>query len=345
MPTLSLAGTTSGGYTDTVRSTITLSLVVLVLQAASVASAQASQLGSPYPPGSAAAATVTAPTTVIAPIAPPSYDQVGVPSAPHTSATIYPAPRGPMLADAPGLHIATSIATRLRVLDGDLQTLAMRGGGDYFGPIVQLVLGGAMVGFGVWMQLSPSSSTASWYPGYFFVTAGGSISRAILSLVLTSVNNPTGPAIRYSHMPMASSRDVRDRLRYGESQLDSLADLARIGRILDGSISIATGLAVLPIIFGSGTFQTSDFFGWLLLAFSAVQVVVGVVSLATTTWAEQRQAAYHELRDRLLATEVGSEDAEMLEREAADETASQVSVTPAISLGPSSGFAGATVAF
>lgn len=361
----SLAETSSGGYTDTVRSPrwlqvpLALSLGVVVLASSSVAFAQASALASPYPPSasasasasaspsaSASAATATAPPTPT--VAPPEYSDVAIP-APPGSAGVYAAPRGAvaLAVDSPDLHIGTSIATRLRALDADLQILAMRGGGDYFGPIVNLLLAGGLIGLGIWADTTGSLSMGSqWYPAYMYTSAAGMVARSVLSFVLASMNNPSGSAIRYAHMPMGSRSEVRARLQYGESQLDALADLARIGRIADGSLSIVVGLAVVPIMFGSGSFDTSNFFGWILLGTSAIQVVTGIISLVSTTEAERRQSAYHELRDRILSTPEGMSDEDALEQAEADASArSDVTVTPMFSLGPTGGFAGATLTF
>jgi hypothetical protein len=335
----------AGRYTDTVQRTITHGslALVLVLGGASVASAQSARdLGVPYPHAPGAAATVVAPPatppSALTPMTPSSYSDVSVPVPPP----VYPAPHTSLMVDSPDLRIGATIAARIRTLDADLQILGMRGS-DYFGPILTLLLGGGTLAFAIYADVNQPPGTTSPYPIYLYTSAGGMMARGVLSLVLMS--NPSQTAIRYTHMPMRTASEVRERLRFGEEQLDSIADFARIGRILDGSINLATGLAVLPIVFGIGNFDPGQFTGWLLLGLGAVQVVVGIISLASMTEAERRQDAYHELRGRLLGTEAGQEDVEMLEREADARAASEPTITPTASISPAGAFAGAVITF
>lgn len=345
---------------------LALSLAVVGLGALSVAApsrglAQASALGSPYgreqaptatpatapatPSPDGAAATVVEPAGVEPGVVQPgpSYADVAVPTPPGQP-PIYPAPRGPMLADSPDVHIGTTVATRLRALDADLQILAARGGGSILDGVLMLVSAAATVTWGVLLDTSSSTpGTVSYAAIYLYTYAGASAARAILSFAL--MTNPSQPAIRYSHMPMGSMHEVRERLHYGELQLDSLADQARLGRILDGSINLAVGLAVIPAYLGPNNFQVPNAADWFVLVLAGVSTVMGVVTLVTNTEAERRQSAYHELRDRVLATPEGIADVEAMEREADAQARSDVQVAPILSLGPTGGFAGATLTF
>jgi hypothetical protein len=309
-------------------------LTLLVLSTGSVAFAQASALGSPYPPETAV------------PDAPPAYGDVSIPTPPPGSVGgVYAAPRSAVTADSPDVHIGTTVATRLRALDADLQILAMRGGGSFLDGILMLVQSAATVTWGVLrdMNASPPGSV-SYAAIYLYTYAGASAARAILSFAM--MTNPSAPAIRYSHMPMGSMGEVRERLRYGELQLDGLADQARIGRILDGSINLAVGLAVLPAYLIPNSFEVRDLSDWFVIVLAGVSTVMGVVTLVSTTEAERRQSAYHELRDRVLATPEGMSEEDALESEAATSAqSSSVSVAPILSLSPTGGFAGATVTF
>jgi hypothetical protein len=334
-----------------VRTTpVALSLAALALLVgltdAAVAQAQASALGNPYGPGDhsatapadtlSPAATVTPPSS-----APPSYSDVAVPPAPGGG--IYAAPRVPsVVADSPSVHIGTSIATRLRALDADLQILSARGGGSVIDGIMMIVMAGATAGWGAFMQVSAPPGVEPYQAYYLYLSAGVSITRAILTFAL--MTNPSQAAIQYSHMPMTSEHDVRARLRFGEAQLDSLADSARLLRILDGSLNLAGGVAVLPFVFATGTFDTGNFANWGLLLLGGLQAVFGVVSLVSTTEAERRQSAYHELRDRLLSTPDGMQDEDDLDAAAGD-TASRVDVQPIVSIGSQGGLVGAAVTF
>jgi hypothetical protein len=351
--------TSAGGYTDTVRRTRCLWSMVgpfaagllglVVLGSGSVAAAQASALGNPYGPDDGVhAPVVVEPVTTVpataAPTAtpPPTYGDVSVPTPPPGS-SIYPAPRVGLLADNPNVHIGTTTATRLRALDADLQILAARGGGNFLDGVLMLVSAAATTTWAVLLDTSGAPGVISYAAVYLYMYAGASVGRAILSFAL--MTNPSAPAIRYSHMPMGSMHEVRERLRYGELQLEGLADQARIQRILDGSINLAIGLAVIPTYLGPNNFQVPNPADWFVLVLAGVSAVMGVVSLVTTTEAERRESAYHELRDRILATPEGLEDEDALEREAATQAASAVSFTPVMSFGPTGGFAGATVTF
>lgn len=320
-------------------------LVVVGGGSANVASAQASALGNPYAPGSGAAASVaptsTTPPTSIAPVTPPAYSDVSVP-APPSPPGVYAAPRGAVVADSPDVHIGTSIATRLRALDADLQILSARGGGNIFDGVLMLVSAAATAVWAVVLDTSGPRGTTSYAAIYLYTYAGASATRAILSFAL--MTNPSAPAIRYSHMPMGSVGEVRERLQYGELQLDALADQARLSRILDGSINLAVGLAVIPAYLGPNNFEVRNTADWFVLVLAGISTVMGVVTLVSTTEAERRQAAYHDLRDRVLATPEGMSDEDALDA-LSEPAASTVSVAPIVSLGPTGGFAGATVTF
>jgi len=245
----------------------------------------------------------------------PSYTDVSVPAPPSVGG-VYAAPRIGLMADSPSLHIGTTVATRIRALDADLQILAARGGGNFLDGILMLVSAAATVTWGVLLDTSSAPGTTSYAAIYLYTYGGASIARAILSFAL--MTNPSTPAIRFTHMPMGTNAEVRERLLYGELQLDALAEQARIARILDGSINLAVGLAVIPAYLGPNNFQVPNAADWFVLLLAGVSTVMGVVTLVSTTEAERRQAAYHELRDRVLATPEGmsEEDALMAETEA-----------------------------
>lgn len=332
---------------------------LLVLGGPSVVSAQARALASPVRGGASPSTTPsTAPATspavasapggaqeLVVPAAPPAYDQVSVPPAP--TAGIYAAPRAPVVADASDVHIPTTVATRLRALDADLQILAARGGGSILDGVLMLVSAAATVTWGVLLDTSGSlpPGSVSYSSIYLYTYAGASAARAISSFIL--MTNPSAPAIRFAHMPMGSLSEVRERLEYGELQLDSLADQARIGRILDGSINLAVGLAVVPVYLGPNNFQVPNPADWFIIVLAGVSSVMGVVTLVSTTEAERRQSAYHELRDRILATPEGTadEDALATERAEMERSIAGVDVSPILSVSPTGGFAGATLTF
>jgi hypothetical protein len=239
----------------------------------------------------------------------PTDDEV-VPPPPDGYA---PAPAGVAWAAADGgteLRLRSSVSTRLRALDADLQVLAARGGGGVVDGVLAIVMGAASIGIGLFMDLSGSTPSPS-IAGYLYLYGGTGIARGILDFVF--MQNPSGAAITYSHMPMTTLAEVRARLRYGERELESLANNAQIARILDGGLSIATGLAVIPVYLGPNNFRVENAFDYFVLIGAAISATTGVITLFSTNESERRWGAYRELRDRLLATEQGAADEAELE--------------------------------
>lgn len=226
---------------------------------------------------------------------------------------------GAWVAAEPGstLQIRSSISTRLRSLDADLQVLAARGGGSIVDGVLAIVMGATSVGIGIFMDVSGSAPGPSMTP-YLYLYGGAGIVRGVLDFVF--MRNPSSVAITYTHMPMGSLSEVRTRLRFGERELESLAQTAEIARILDGALSIGTGLAVVPVYLGPTNFSFSSAFDYFVLIGAAVSATTGVITLFSANEAERRWSAYRELRERLLATEQGAADEQELER-AAEEVA------------------------
>lgn len=212
-----------------------------------------------------------------------------------------------------GLRIPASISTRLRALDADLQVLAVRGSGGIVDGVLAIVMGATAIGIGVYMDVSGSAPGPSMTP-YLYVYGGAGIVRGILDFAF--MRNPSGVAMVYAHMPMTTLGEVRARLRYGERELESLAQTAELSRILDGALSIATGLAVVPVYLGPTNFAFSSAFDYFVLIGAAVSVTTGIITLFSVNESERRWSAYREMRERLLATEQGSADELELERAA-----------------------------
>jgi hypothetical protein len=208
------------------------------------------------------------------------------------------------------LRLRSSISTRLRSLDADLQVLAARGGGGIVDGVLAIVMGATSIGIGLFMDLSGSAPGPS-ISGYLYLYGGTGIARGILDFVF--MQNPSAAAITYTHMPMTTLAEVRARLRYGERELESLANNAQIARILDGGLSIATGLAVIPVYLGPNDFRVDNAFDYFVLIGAAISATTGIITLFSTNESERRWSAYRELRDRLLATEQGAADEAELE--------------------------------
>lgn len=211
--------------------------------------------------------------------------------------------------DNPNLRVGSTISTRLRSLDADLQVLAARGGGGIVDGVLAIAMGAASIGVGIYMDVSGSGSSA--LGPYLYVYGAAGILRGVLDFIF--MPNPSAASIQYTHMPMHSMSDVRARLHYGEHELESLASTAEIARILDGSISIATGLAVVPVYLGPNNWELRSPFDYFVLIGAAVSVITGSITLFTNTESERRWGAYRELRDRLAASEQGAEDEAQLE--------------------------------
>ena len=212
--------------------------------------------------------------------------------------------------DNANVHIGSTISTRLRSVDADLQVLAARGGGSIVDGVLAMAMGAASIGIGIYMDLSGSGGSSAIGP-YLYVYGSAGILRGALAFIF--MQNPSAASIQYTHMPMDTLADVRTRLRYGEHELESLASTAEIARILDGTLSIATGLAVVPVYLGPNNFSLTSPFDYFVLIGAAVSVVTGSITLFTNTEAERRWGAYRELRDRLVASEQGAEDEAQLE--------------------------------
>jgi len=197
------------------------------------------------------------------------------------------------------------------------------------------------------MDVSGTAGTSPITP-YLYLYGGSGIVRGILDFIF--IPNPSGAAITYAHMPMGTLGEVRVRLRYGEHELESLAQTAEIARILDGALSIGTGLAVIPVYLGPNNFRVDRALDYFVRLGAAVSATTGVITLFTTNEAERRWGAYRELRDRLLATEQGAADDAELERAteelaAFQREAAESELRPVVAGTPGGVFAGATGTF
>ncbi len=323
------------------------------------AAAQAGELGSPWgpdrpaasatPEASEEAAGAASPDEGI-PEPPGSYEG---PGAVHAPRIVQPSdtPRALALGvESPvagELRLRSSVATRMRALSADLQVLSLRGDGSVVDGVLALVMGATTIGIGIAIDLSGSSPGPSLTP-YLYVYGSAGILRGILDFAF--MQSPSSAAVAFTHMPMADLADVRARLRFGEHALESLASNAELSRILDGSLSIATGLAVVPIYLGPTNFTFTSAFDYFVLIGAAVSVTTGTITLFSTNESERRWAAYRELRDRLLATEQGAADEAELEQAARALEAFRTSpagseLRPILAAGPSGLFAGASGTF
>jgi hypothetical protein len=230
---------------------------------------------------------------------PPAYDApVPAPPAaqpPPDGGARYPSgegarPEGFADADAE-IRIPPRIATRLRVLESDFNALAARGGNSIVDGVLSILTGGLTITLAVLLADEPNIPEE-----YLYLYGGATVARGIIDLVL--MPNPSDAAIAFAHMPMGSPREVMTRLRYGETELESLADRTRMTRIIDASLNIGVGVAVIPLWFGPRDYEIQPF-DWFIIIGSAISVISGLINLLSRSEAERRWSAYEELRDRL----------------------------------------------
>ncbi len=245
-----------------------------------VAQDRASALGAPTQGVPAPQLGVAPQSDAVVP-PPPAYQapatDVVVPQPPSTQGT------------APTLTLPASLHTRLRALDSDLLLLSARGGGNAFDGVLAILMGGLSITLGALFN-NPLSA-------YLYLYGGGGIIRGTLSLVFMA--NPSGYAVTYAHMPMSTREEADARLEYGENALSTLASRAELSRILDGSLSVAIGLAIVPVYLAPNNFEFRSAFDYFVLIGAAVSVVSGVMELASTSEAERRWNAYSQMRDML----------------------------------------------
>ncbi len=314
-----------------------LALLVVGSISSSTALAQtADELGAP-PQGST--------FTGGAPEAPPSADEP-IPEPPTGDTRDedegearegFPEPRSSVaLSETDGFRMPPQLATRLRVLDTDFTALSSRGGNALVDGILSIVTGGLGVALGFLVDNDLLST-------YFFLYGGAGIVRGVVDIALSP--DAETPAIQFAHMPMSTMAEVRTRLRYGERELESLADDTRLVRVLDASLNIGVGVAIVPLYLGpklsDETPYEPSFFDYFVFIGAGISVISGVVNLLSESEAERRWDAYVELRDRL-ENGTSDEDEEDVESDEVAERPSFPSQTH-LSAGPLPGGGGAVV--
>lgn len=221
----------------------------------------------------------------------------GTPDVPAQYRLERPSSRYPLATEVPGgleeieqqdVNIPSRIATRLRVLERNLQSLA-GGSNAVLDGVLSFLTGGLFISIGV-------LSDDQRYSPYLYVYGGASIARGIVELAV--VPNTNEVAIAYANMPMSTVREVKDRLRFGERSLEYLSDRSGLARILESTINIASGIAVVPLYLGPNDFEVRQPIDVFVVIGAGISVVSGLISLVTPTDAERRWDAYSELRRR-----------------------------------------------
>jgi hypothetical protein len=282
----------------------------------------------------------------------PAVDALAVPPPPGSPAADsaqvrYPIPTPEQAAraaeDEPSIRIPSRVTTRLRSLDANLQALGARGGANAVNAVLSLLTGGLSITLGA--LRSPNDDAMSIY---LYVYGGTAAVRGVLDFALTP--NAQAAAITYQHMPMTSPEEVRERLEYGERALSGIAEQSLIARVLDGSLNMAAGVAVVPIFFAERDFGDLQPLDYFVLIGAGVSIVSGIITLVSTSSAEQRWGAYQELRERLrrerreeleAAGEGSAEEDELALTPPSDGGDLQVSVSPS----PAGFFGGFSLSF
>lgn len=199
---------------------------------------------------------------------------------------------GPAVPQPPGFQLDADTATRLRVLDSDLQQLA-RGGNSVAGGVVTMASGGLSI------ALAFLATDDTFLRNYLVLYGSASVLTGIAELAIRP--NASGPSIAFTHMPMGNADEVQARLLFGEDALERIARRSRAARLITASIDVAVGLAVIPIFLGPNEFSVRDPFDYFVLLGSGISVVTGLINLITRSPAEKYWAAYQELNQRLTA--------------------------------------------
>ncbi len=271
--------------------------VSLMLAGGRSASAQgiAQPRTSAAPEGAATLHAPPPPTSL--PDGSPAPASLGAVPPPPPAAPVPPAPGfGSPGFGAPGAEsqfsVSASLSTRLRVLDTDLQQLS-RGGNNTLGGVIGMATGGLSI------ALAFLATEDSFLRSYLVLYGSANILSGITEIAVRP--NASGPSIAYTHMPMGNAAEVQARLEFGEASLERLARRARAARLIDASIDVAVGLAIVPIFLGPNDFSVGDPFNYFVLLGSGISVVTGIVNLVTRSTAEKYWAAYTTLRARLEA--------------------------------------------
>ncbi|MFK7991881.1 MAG: hypothetical protein AB8I08_38040 [Sandaracinaceae bacterium] len=220
--------------------------------------------------------------------------------------------------DEPSLRIPSRVTTRMRSLDASLRALGASGS-NVVNAVLSMLTGGLSITLGVLRD--PNDD---WLSAYLYVYGGAAAARGGLELLLAP--DASGQAIRYQHMPITTNEQVRARVRFGEAALSGLAEQAMIARVVDASLNLAAGVAVVPIYLVPNDFSVGNPLDYFVLIGAGVSVLSAVINLATPSGAEQRWAAYEALRDRL--AEEADEGAAFGEEPVPSAPAASLSVSP-----------------
>ncbi|MCA9576894.1 MAG: hypothetical protein H6726_14995 [Sandaracinaceae bacterium] len=232
--------------------------------------------------------------SVVPPPPPPPQTQGGLGDVPPPPGSGY-GPLSPSAYAPPqssGFQVDADMATRLRVLDSDLQQLA-RAGNPIATGVITMATGGLSI------ALAFLATNDDFLRNYLVLYGSANVLTGITEIAIRP--NASGPSIAFTHMPMGSPSEAQARLAFGEDALRRIARRSRAARLITASLDVAVGLAIIPMFLGPNDFSVGDPFDYFVLLGSGISVVTGLINLLTRSPAEKYWAAYGELDRRLRA--------------------------------------------
>ncbi|MBX3274092.1 MAG: hypothetical protein KF729_27750 [Sandaracinaceae bacterium] len=232
-----------------------------------------------------------------APAAPPATggarSDAEVPAPPPAGYRVeVPEPPG---VDGPRSETDARISDRLRMLDASFNILGAQGL-NYTNAVLSLIIGSAQVVVGsVFLEIGPPWD---FIAPIFMVTGGVQVLRTIVvDFILRP--NPQPVALEYLSMRSGNRAERLARLRFGEQQLERLAEQSAILRYVDTGFNVAGAAALVGAYFGmrpDGDFQE---FELIFFIGPAISLVMAIVNLFSASNAERRWEAYRTMRERM----------------------------------------------
>lgn len=227
------------------------------------------------------------PATVVPTVVPETTS--GVPAS-DTSTLLPPVAPLPSPADAASTMMSgdPAIDGRMRLLDNHLSLLASRRSGGIGDGLVTLLLGATYTGLGVYANRHSSSSGN--ISRYFFVSAAGSFASAGVHFGLQP--NAGRMYARFQLIAADTSLTPGERLSHAEQLLHSMARRRMAARYVQSGINIGITLGSLPVLFGSGGFDTGSAFDWMITLSAGISVISAVSTMFQRSEEERRWSAY-----------------------------------------------------
>ncbi|MCB9602649.1 MAG: hypothetical protein H6721_12500 [Sandaracinus sp.] len=278
--------------------------------------AETPSTGVAAPPSSSATSSAPSEVAVLEEVPPATENAADLGTVPppppggYDPAVRYPTAE-PQTPSAPGFEaprpsesaIPSRLATRLRVLDASLGALAARGNNGVVDGVLAIAGGGTLVGLGAWVREDRREMGM-----YMMLMGSANVVRGVVGLAITP--RPSRSHVAFTHMPMGTLEEVQSRLDFGERELETIARRSKTLRILDASLNMAAGIAIVPVYLAPNDFKVVDPFDYFILIGSGISVLSGLISLFTRSDAERRWEAYQDLRDRLVREEGATAEVE-----------------------------------